>query len=283
MICARVQPAGWPYSWHSSAASTISTVMYGGSPLERSLRSRIAPEPEDRARNLGRRPALRGRSTARRTGIPAKGPAAAAAAAAALPLLPSLRRGRRRPCGLPPDCLECRPRPYRRRAAFSAARPRRRARPSPGQAPSRPFSASDGAGLAGGRRAPLPATLHAPLPGPDGVRRPFELVGVLRLPFGGCGDRFLSGTRPPSERGRADVPFLADVRRQPAFDRRPLGRPSALRPKATRAGVTFRGPCWPPCPVRRDGEPLPRLTPGLRSPRRSCRTMRFLRRRPLRP
>lgn len=130
--------------------------------------------------------------------------------------------------------------------------------PFPGQAPSRPFSASDGAGLAGGgRRARLAGNPPRALPGTDGVRRPFELVGFLRLPFGGCGDRFLQVRGRRRSGGAPTSPFLAVVRRQPVFDRRPLGPP--LPP----CGRRRRGPAGPSearagrlAPVRRDGEPL---------------------------
>ena len=84
--------------------------------------------------------------------------------------------------------------------------------------------------------------------------------------------------------GRADAPPPRG--RPPATRFRPAPARTAafaLRPMATRAGVTSRGPCWPPCPRAPGRRTSPRLTPGLRSPRRSCRTMRFLRRRPLRP
>lgn len=286
MICARVQPAGWPYSsWHSSAASTISTVMYGGSPSSEAFEAASLQNPKTALAIWETASAARTKhSTPDR--IPARGPAAAAAAAAALPLLPSLRRGRRRPCGAPSRPPGVPPAAFRaggaplsprlgRDAGLALPRPgslspllrfgRRRSRGrGPPRAPCRPPSTRPS--RPGRRPAPLRARRSPPPP----FRR-------LRRSLS-------SGTRPPSERGRADVPLPCG--RPPAARFRPAparAAASALRPKATRAGVTFRGPCWPPCPRAPGRRTSPRLTPGLRSPRRSCRTMRFLRRRPLRP
>ena len=186
-------------------------------PLERSLRSRVAPEPEDRARNLG--DGQRCENEAQHAGQdPRKG--AGRGCGRSRGLAPSsFRRGAggEGPAGLPPDRLERRPRPSgpaARRLLHSSAATQ--GSPFLGQAPSCPFSASDGADFAGGgRRARLAGHPPRALPGPDGVRRPFELVGVLRLPFGGCGDRFLQVRGRRRSGGAPTPPFLADVRRRP--------------------------------------------------------------------
>lgn len=196
-------------------------------PLERSLRSRVAPEPEDRARYLG--DGQRCEDEAQHAGQdPRKGTGRGCGRSRGL-APSSLRRGAggEGPAGLPPDRPERRPRPSGPAARrFLRGPAATQGSPFPGQAPSRPFSASDGAGLAGGgRRARLAGHPPRALPGPDGVRRPFELVGVLRLPFGGCGYRFLQVRGRRRSGGAPTSPFLADVRRQPVFDRRPLGPP----------------------------------------------------------
>ncbi len=258
MICARVQPAGCPYSsWHSSAASTISTVMYGGSPSSEAFEAASLQNPKTALAIWETASAARTKhSTPDR--IPARGPAAAAAAAAAFRAggaTPSPQLGRNAGIALPrPGSLLPLLR-FGRRRFRGRGSPRAPCRP-PSTRPSRP----------GRRPAPLRARRSPPPP----FRR-------LRRSLS-------SGTRSPSERGRADAPLPRG--RPPATRFRPAPARTAafaLRPMATRAGVTSRGPCWPPCPRAPGRRTSPRLTPGLRSPRRSCRTMRFLRRRPLRP
>ena len=258
MICARVQPAGCPYSsWHSSAASTISTVMYGGSPSSEAFEAASLQNPKTALAIWETASAARTKhSTPDR--IPAMGPAAAAAAAAAFRAggaTPSPQLGRNAGIALPrPGSLLPLLR-FGRRRFRGRGSPRAPCRP-PSTRPSRP----------GRRPAPLRARRSPPPP----FRR-------LRRSLS-------SGTRSPSERGRADAPLPRG--RPPATRFRPAPARTAafaLRPMATRAGVTSRGPCWPPCPRAPGRRTSPRLTPGLRSPRRSCRTMRFLRRRPLRP
>ena len=224
MIWARVQPAGCPYSsWHSSAASTISTVMYGGRPASEAFEAASLQNPKTALAIWETASAARTKhSTPDR--IPARGPAAAAAAAAALPPPPfaAARAAKVLRGSLPTARSAVRGLPGRRRAAFSAARPRRRARPSPARLPLAPSPLRTApVSREGAAARALPATLHAPFPARTASGAPSSssessasLSAAAAIAFFryavavGAGAR----RRPPSSRTSAGSPFSTGVR-----------------------------------------------------------------------
>lgn len=219
IIWASVHPAGCPYSsWHSSAASTISTVMYGGSPSRDALAASFFQKPKMALMSCETTSTARTKQRMPES-APATGPAAEAAAPARAFAAPFLAASPvalaavadsdaraalgADPCpsGLGPLGLG---RPLRRCLGIRALpgtlrrlRPRRR-----------PLC---GRGLLGTRDGGLlpPCGAHRGPRCPAGVARSLKLVGVVRLVGGGV--RCERGDVPASLEGGLGLPGGGNV------------------------------------------------------------------------